>query len=54
METDKIQNSPKRFFNWKKITLYTISVGLICCIVLLTITLHWISSDVRAHCKKAQ
>ncbi len=54
MQSNQNSNLPKRSFNWKKIALYTIVIGLVCFLVLLTITLHWISSDVRAHCEKAK
>ena len=54
MGKENIQISKIRSFNWKKITLYTILIGFLCCLTLLAIMLHWISSDIRAHCEKAK
>jgi hypothetical protein len=40
--------------NWKKLILYGLPIGLGVLLILFILSLHWISSDVRETCKKAQ
>ena len=44
----------KKPINWRKIILYGLPIGFAVLVILFLITLHWISSDVRVICKKAQ
>ena len=44
----------KKSINWKKLIFYGLVIGSSVLLTLFLITLHWISSDVRAICKKAQ
>jgi len=54
MNPNHDSNTQKQSLNWKKIILYGLPIGLAVLSVLFVITLHWISSDVNAVCKKAQ
>ena len=40
--------------NWKKIVLYSMVISVSLTVILLAVTFHYISSDIRAICKEAQ
>ena len=53
----KLNNDSKtleKAINWKKLIFYGLPIGSAVLLILFLITLHWISSEVRAICKKAQ
>lgn len=54
MKPDDNSKTQNHSVNWKKLILYGIPIGFAVLFILFVITLHWISSDVRAICKKTQ
>jgi len=54
MKPDNNSKTQNHSVNWKKIILYGLPIGFTVLLILFVITLHWISSDVRAICKQAQ
>ncbi|ODS41147.1 MAG: hypothetical protein A7315_02180 [Candidatus Altiarchaeales archaeon WOR_SM1_79] len=54
MKPNDDSRTQKKSMNWKKILLYSVPIVFIILIILFVLSLHWISSDVKAICKKAQ
>jgi len=54
MKSNNNSTTLKNSINWKKLVFYGLPIGSAALLILFLITLHWISSDVRAICKKAQ
>jgi hypothetical protein len=54
MKKNDDSRTEKKSMNWKKIVLYGIPIGFTVLLILFVLSLHWISSDVKQICKKAQ
>lgn len=54
MSTNLDSEPQRQTVKLKKLFFYGVPIGLAVLFILFVISLHWISSDVRAICKKAQ
>jgi HEAT repeat protein len=54
MKPNTNSKSLQKALSWKKFFVYGLTICFTLLFILLLITLHWTSSDVRATCKKAQ